>query len=143
MKKAFVYKLRLSPVQEAKLSETLETCRHLYNHAVGDRKETWEQEQRSVGFAAQSATLPTLKQTNPYLPQVHSQVLQDVLHRVDRAFQAFFRRVKAGEKPGYPRCRGRGRNKSDVLGLWRAGPEEAVRTVALLSVLRVVAPSGP
>lgn len=121
MKKAFVYKLRLTPAQEAKLSETLETCRHLYNHAVGDRKETWEQEQRSVGFAAQSATLPTLKQTNPYLPQVHSQVLQDVLHRVDRAFQAFFRRVKAGEKPGYPRFRGRGWYDSFTFPQWGNG----------------------
>src|SRR5437870_9106611 len=108
MKKAFVYKLRPNRAQEAKLSEMLETCRHLYNHALAERKETWEQEQRSVDFAAQSASLPTLKQENCYLPLVHSQVLQDVLHRVDRAFQAFFRRCKSGEKPGYPRFRGRG-----------------------------------
>src|SRR5206468_10792553 len=97
MKKAFVYKLRPTPEQEAKLSETLETCRHLYNHALTERKEAWEQEQRSVGFAAQSASLPTLKEENRYLSLVHSQVLQDVLHRVDRAFQAFCRRCKTGE----------------------------------------------
>jgi putative transposase len=39
-------------------------------------------------------------------------VLQDVLHRVDKAFQAFFRRVKHGEEPGYPRFRGKGRSDS-------------------------------
>jgi putative transposase len=121
MKKAFVYKLRPNPAQEAKLSEILETCRHLYNHAVGDRKEAWETEQRSVNFAEQSASLPGLKTENPYLPQVHSQVLQDVLHRVDRAYQAFFRRVKTGEKPGYPRFRGRGWYDSFTFPQWSNG----------------------
>jgi putative transposase len=108
MKKAFVYKLRPTKAQAAALERTLETCRHLYNHALAERKEAWAQEHRSVGFATQSAALPALKQANPYLPLVHSRVLQDVLHRVDRAFAAFFRRSRAGEKPGYPRFRGRG-----------------------------------
>src|SRR5438094_659630 len=102
LRKTFVYKLRPTRPQATKLEETLSTCRHLYNRALTERKEAWGQEQRSVGFAAQSALLPRLKQENDYLPRVHSQVLQEVLHRVDRAFQAFFRRCKSGEKPGYP-----------------------------------------
>lgn len=48
----------------------------------------------------------------PEYREVHSQVLQDVVQRVDRAFQAFFRRVKAGETPGYPRFHGRSRYNS-------------------------------
>lgn len=50
-----------------------------------------------------------------------SQVLQDVLHRVDRAFQAFFRRVKAGETPGYPRFKGKGWYDSFTYPQWGNG----------------------
>ena len=106
--KTFCYKLRPSRSQEAALDEALETCRHLYNRALAERKDAYEQEQRSVGFKEQCAALPQAKKESAFLPRVHSQVLQDVLHRLDHAFAAFFRRVKAGEKPGYPRFRGRG-----------------------------------
>jgi putative transposase len=53
------------------------------------------------------------KAENPSLNGVHCQVLQEVCTRVDLAFQAFFRRIKAGEeKVGYPRFRGRDRYDS-------------------------------
>src|SRR5205085_2851484 len=55
---------------------------------------------------------PECKRERPDLDGVYSQVLQDVLHRVDKAFKAFFRRVKSGEKPGYPRFVGRDRYNS-------------------------------
>ena len=55
---------------------------------------------------------PELKREQPSLREVHSQVLQNVAVRVDLAFKAFFRRLKAGEKPGYPRFRGVGRYDS-------------------------------
>jgi len=44
--------------------------------------------------------------------QIHSQVLQDVLLRLDKAFKAFFRRIQNGETPGYPRFQGRNRYTS-------------------------------
>ncbi|HEV2459304.1 MAG TPA: transposase, partial [Ktedonobacterales bacterium] len=62
--------------------------------------------------AGQSAQLPTIKQVRPEYRDVHAQVLQDVLTRLDRAFQTFFRRVKAGETPGYPRFHGANRYNS-------------------------------
>lgn len=65
--------------------------------------------------------MPALKIQSPYLTRVYSQVLQDVLRRVDRAFQAFFRRVKAGEKPGYPRFKGRGWYDSFTYPQWGNG----------------------
>jgi putative transposase len=43
---------------------------------------------------------------------IHSHVLQDVLARLERAYQAFFRRVQAGEKAGYPRFKSRNRYRS-------------------------------
>ena len=53
--------------------------------------------------------LPAIKDVRPEYHDVHSQVLQDVLTRLDRAFQAFFRRVEEGEQPGYPRFQGANR----------------------------------
>src|SRR5262249_20576454 len=70
------------------------------------------QRQESLRLYDQQATLPTLKVARPTLASVHSQVLQNVAVRLDLAFQAFFRRVRAGEKPGYPRFRGRWRYDS-------------------------------
>jgi len=60
----------------------------------------------------QRATFGALKAERPSLAGVHSQVLQNVAVRIDLAFKAFFRRVKAGETPGYPRFRGRERYDS-------------------------------
>ena len=50
--------------------------------------------------------LPELKEERPALRGIHSQVLQNVVDRLDKAFQGFFRRCKAGENPGFPRFRG-------------------------------------
>lgn len=104
------YKFRLYPThdQERRFEETLETCRRLYNRFLAERKEAWEERGESINYHAQAVSLPVLKQTNPYLSDVHSQVLQNVAKRIDLAFQAFFRRVKQGEKAGYPRFRGKG-----------------------------------
>jgi putative transposase len=57
----------------------------------------------SVTFANQSAQLPDIKEARPEYRDIYSQVLQDVLTRLDRTIQAFFRRVKNAETPGYPR----------------------------------------
>jgi putative transposase len=62
-----------------------------------------------------------MKKALPFLPLVHSQVLQDVLHRVDRAFDNFFHRCKSGEKPGYPRFKGAGGYDSFTYPQWGNG----------------------
>jgi putative transposase len=75
-------------------------------------RDAWQQWQESLRLYDQQATLPALKAMRPALAGVHSQVLQNVALRLDLAFQAFFRRMRTGEKPGYPRFRGRGRYDS-------------------------------
>jgi len=87
----------------------LRRCRELYNAALEERQEAWRKCGVSITLAGQSAQLPDIKEARPEYRDVHSQVLQDVLTRLDRAFQAFFRRIKAGEKPGYPRFQGSNR----------------------------------
>ena len=77
------------------------------------RKDAWEQEQRNVSYYDSKKMLPLWKADKPALSQVYSQVLQNVTERVDLAFQAFFRRVKAGEEEvGYPRFKAYGRYDS-------------------------------
>lgn len=108
------YKFRIYPnkEQEARLLSWLETCRWIYNTALAQRKETWEREKRSVNRVEQQVWLKEAKKTDERLRGIHSQVAQEVLFRVERAFAAFFRRVKNGETPGYPRFKGKGRYKS-------------------------------
>lgn len=107
--KTYIYKLKLTKPQLAAMEQTLEVCRHLYNGALAERKDAWENEKRSVTFAQQCASLPALKEKSAYLPNIHSQVLQDVVHRVNRSFENSFRRVKAKEaKAGFPRFKGEG-----------------------------------
>lgn len=112
MLKTFKYRIYPGPGQRRKLEATLESCRWLYNHFLGARKDTFDGTGYGLSFYEQRSTLPSLKIIKSELSAVYSQVLQDVTARVDRAFKAFFRRVKAKETPGYPRFKGVGRYTS-------------------------------
>ena len=101
------------------LEQTLETCRRWYNTCLAERKEAYENEKRSVGKFEQLRKVKELKQSNPYAEDVHSHILQIVVQDLDKAFQSFFRRVKAGETAGYPRFKGK--NRFDSFGLKEYG----------------------
>ncbi len=106
--KTFKYRLQPSKSQRTKLIQTLELCRWVYNETLATRKNAWEQEKQSLTLYDTNKLLTLWKQEHPELKGVFSQVLQNVQERVDLAFKAFFRRLKTGEKPGYPRFRGYG-----------------------------------
>jgi putative transposase len=108
----FKYRLYPTKQQQRLLDQQLEECRWVYNHLLAERRDAWEQRQESLRLYDQQATLPALKAERPALASVHSQVVQNVAVRLDLAFQAFFRRVRAGETPGYPRFRGASRYDS-------------------------------
>ena len=105
MRRTFRYRLDPTKAQAETLDAQLGLCRELYNAAIEERRDAWRIAHRSVGFNQQSAQLPEIKAERPELEGVDSQVLQDVLHRVDKNFKAFFRRRAQGEKPGFPRFR--------------------------------------
>ena len=107
-----MYRLYPTKKQLNALETTLEECRWLYNDTLIYRKNAWEQEQRNASWYESKARIPLLKNEHPSLKFVHSQVLQNVTERVELALQAFFRRYKAGENPGYPRFKGKGRYDS-------------------------------
>jgi putative transposase len=112
MRKTYKYRLNPTKQQRTLLANALELCRWVYNETLATRKNVWEQEQISLSLYDTNKLLTDWKKDKPELTQVFSQVLQNVQERVDLAFKAFFRRVKAGEKPGYPRFRGYGRYDS-------------------------------
>jgi putative transposase len=112
VRKTLKYRLYPTKQQQRLLDAQLEECSWLYNYLLAERRDAWEQRQESVRPYDQQAALPALKATRPSLAGIHSQVLQNVAVRIDLAFQAFFRRVRAGETPGYPRFRGKGRYDS-------------------------------
>ncbi len=109
MRKMFQYRIFPNKKQVKALQATLEECRWLYNHLLEKRRDAWEQEGLSLSLYQQQDTFSSLKQERPSLKSVHSQVVQNVAVRIDLAFKAFFRRCKAGEKPGYPRFKSYGR----------------------------------
>jgi putative transposase len=117
--RAFRYRLYPSRSQARLLTSTVETCRRLYNACLAERKAAWESERRSISKVEQLRRVKTLKATNPYAANVHSHVLQVAVADLDRAFGAFFRRVKVGETPGYPRFKGR--DRFDSFGLKEYG----------------------
>jgi putative transposase len=119
MLKSYKYRVYPSKAQSLLLEQTLETCRRWYNTCLAERKEAYENEQRSVGKFEQLRKVKELKRSDPYAANVHSHILQVVVQDLDKAFRSFFRRVKGGEKAGYPRFKGR--NRFDSFGLKEYG----------------------
>lgn len=109
MYKSFVFRLYPSKSQLARLEAVRETCRHFYNDCLRERKDAYELHGISITKREQSRKVKVEKDTSPYASDIHTHTLQTVVDDLDRAFRAFFRRVKAGEKPGYPRFKGRNR----------------------------------
>ncbi len=104
--KAFQFRLKPTKKQAKLLDAHLHECRWLYNEFLEERILAHEELGMSLTKYQQLMFLPELKLERPGLNQVHSQVLQNVGDRLDKSFQAFFRRCKAGEKAGFPRFRG-------------------------------------
>jgi putative transposase len=109
IRKTYKEKLRPTPTQERALEEVLWRCRTLYNTALAQRITAWQRCHVSVSRFEQEAELKTIRAEFPEYGGIHSHVLQDVLARLDKTYQAFFRRVKRGEKSGFPRFKGRSR----------------------------------
>ena len=112
LRKSYKYKLKPTPEQERTLELVLWRCRTLYNTALEQRITAWERRRVSVSRYQQEAELKDLRADFPEYAAIHSHVLQDVLARLDKTYQAFFRRLADGEKPGFPRFQGANRYHS-------------------------------
>jgi len=85
------------------MRRTLSECCWLYNQFIEQREMLWEENQEFISLYDQHSTIPSLKAGRSSLKIPYTQIFLNVGVRVDLAFKAFFRRVKRGEKPGYPR----------------------------------------
>ncbi len=121
--KAYRYETIPTDDQAIKLDNTLETCRNLYNVALGHRVDAWKNGKWNIRYKDQQDQLPELRNKNDefgeQLREVYTDVLQNQLYRVELAFQRFFERCqnnnkdpKKYKKPGYPRFKGKNRIKS-------------------------------
>lgn len=137
MIRTYVYRLYPSKPQERLMFRTLEICCLFYNSLLEERRDAWQDGRRSVGKYEQMRRVKTLKAGNPYAKRVHSHVLQVAVSDLDKAFQAFFRRVKAGKTPGYPRFKGRDRFKSFGFKEYRNGFKIDGRRLRLFGIGRV------
>jgi putative transposase len=137
-RKSFKYKLMPTPKQEEALEVVLSRCCTLYNCALEQCKTWWGRGQGiSARYYQQKAELPELKDAYPEYTEVHSQVLQDVLLRLDRTFQAFFRRIQAGEQPGYPRFQAKNRYNSFTYPQYDNGTILEGKTLSLTKIGRI------
>jgi putative transposase len=102
VRKTYKYRLYPTKKQAALLDAQLaEACR-LYNAAVQERRDAWKMQKTSLSYYQQAKQLRDIRSCGD-LALVNFASCQAVLRRVDKTFQAFFRRVKAGQKAGYPR----------------------------------------
>jgi putative transposase len=111
-RKTYQEKLRPTPTQKRALERVLWCCRTLYNTALEQRITAWQRCHISLTRYQQEAELKAIRAELPEYAAIHSHVLQDVLARLDKTYQAFFRRVANGEKPGFPRFHGKDRYRS-------------------------------
>lgn len=105
------YKFRISnpsKIVQANLEQTLNLCRDIYNAALQERRDAYKINRTSINYYDQANQLSEIKTTNPEYKEIHSQVLQDVLKRLDKTFKAFYARAKKGQA-GFPRFKGASR----------------------------------
>lgn len=115
MKRTFKYRLQANKATLEKADNWIMLCRYLYNAALEERIGAWRHGRHSLSEYGQAHELVELKQALPEYKQVNAQVLKDVIYRLDKTYKSFFRRVKSGENPGFPRFKGRNRYHSFTL----------------------------
>lgn len=112
MKLSRTYKYRINPGSQfiAYMEEVFETHRHLYNESLSWRIHAYDVygKSGSISFFDQNRWMAAEKKRNPYLQRVCGDSLSLTLKRLDRAFQAFFSRLKRNKKPGFPRFKAKG-----------------------------------
>lgn len=101
----YSYKFRIYPSekQRQQICRTFGCCRFVWNYYLAKRKEVYEQSGETLNYNACSGDMTHLKKSLEWLREVDATALQSALRDLDAAYQNFFRRVKQGEKPGYPR----------------------------------------
>ncbi len=101
----YSYKFRLYPSrkQEKQILRTFGCCRFVWNYYLAKRKDVYEQDGKTLNYCDCAGDMTQLKKSLEWLREVDATALQSSLRDLDTAYQNFFRRVKQGQKSGYPR----------------------------------------
>ena len=113
MRRTYKYRLYPDRKQREILTLHLDLCRELFNAGLQERIDSYKHG-TPVRWLDQQAQLPAIKEVRPEFKNIHAHTLQAVLIRLHRSFQNFFRRVRQGQTPGFPRFKGRNRFNSLV-----------------------------
>ncbi len=108
VRRSYKFLMRPTARQQAALTACLDDHRALYNAALSERREAHKRSQVSIRYGDQSAQLKEIRAYDPDQAHWSFSSQQATLRRLDKAFRAFFDRVKAGRAPGFPRFKGRG-----------------------------------
>ena len=109
MRRAYVFRLRPTARQHVALAACVDAHRELYNAALQERRDAWAHSQTRINYGDQSAQLTAIRSARPDQAVWSFSSQQATLRRLNKAFAEFFRRVKAGQTPGYPRFKGNAR----------------------------------
>ena len=109
MRKSFKYRLFTNQTQEASLNKLLDSAHFLYNCALEQRIVCWKQQHKSINYYDQANELKEIRSFDKGIAQLNFSATQNLLKRLDKAFQAFFRNIKQGKTPGFPRFKGKDR----------------------------------
>ena len=116
MERAYKFRIYPSKTQEELIQKTFGCTRFVYNYYLAKRKEVYEQSKQTMNYCSCSADMTQLKKSLEWLREVDATALQSSIKDLDIAFQNFFRRVKNGEKPGYPRFKSKRDNRKSFTG---------------------------
>ena len=116
MLRTFQFRLKPNAAQAAALTCILADNAETYNAALQERRDAWKLARKSISYRDQQNELTELRR-DPRFQWMACDIQRDPLRRVDHAFKAFFRRIKAKEKPGFPRFRARARYDSFAFSL--------------------------
>ena len=97
------FKLYLNAKERARLEYWFKLHCELYNAALAERIDCYRKTGKTISYFDQQNNLPEIKAARPEFVELGSHALQQTLRKLDLAFQSFFRRVKAGQAPGFPR----------------------------------------
>jgi putative transposase len=109
MRRAYVFRLRPTARQHVASAACVESHRELYNAALQERRDAWAHSKTRIQYGDQSAQLTEIRAGRPDQAVWSFSSQQATLRRLNKAFAGFFRRVKRGEKAGYPRFKGEAR----------------------------------
>jgi len=106
------YKFRIYPnsTQAQQIQRTFGCCRFVYNHFLAERQEKYTTDKTTLNYNACSASMTGMKKELGWLREVDATALQSSIRDLDTAYQNFFRRVKQGEKHGFPRFKSKKNN---------------------------------